>query len=94
MTTGITFDDPAMPVAIAVAVPDDARLHKGAVACHRDGAHVVVAQMEMPLHNAQPLISCTKRQDAYFLDARCENMLAPLVTTSAAHTSDPPSLSQ
>ena len=47
-----TSNNSAMPVAVTIAVPNDARLHKGAVACHRYGAHVVVAQMEMPLRNA------------------------------------------
>ena len=76
MTSDITFHDPAMPVAIAVAVPNDARLHKGAIACHRYGAHVVVAQVEMPLHNAQPLISCAIRGDTHSPVARCGQTLA------------------
>ena len=90
MTSGVTFHDPAMPVAIAVAVPNDARLHKGAVACHRYGAHVVVAQVKMPLHDAQPLMSCTngKGTCSPTPTARCEKML-PLVAALTAQTCGP-----
>ena len=78
MIQELTSDDSAMPVPIAIAVPDDACLHKGAVACHRYGAHVVVAQMEMPLRDEQPLTSCTIQTKTCSLTTKCGQMLEPL----------------
>lgn len=39
----------AVAEAVAVAVADDPRLHKCALAHHGDGAHVVVAEVEVAL---------------------------------------------
>lgn len=49
----ITFDYTAVAIAIPVAVADNSCLNKCAVARHRYGAHIVVAQMEVPLQAAQ-----------------------------------------
>lgn len=45
-----------MPKAVPVAVTDDPRLHERAASGHRDGACIVVTQVEMPLqpHKASP----------------------------------------
>lgn len=71
----LTLDDSAVPGAVAVAVSNDARLHKGAVPCHRYGPHVVVAQMEVPLQSVQP----SQRNDSML--RQWENLSKPVCRT-------------
>ena len=48
-----------MPKAIPVAVANDTRLYKCAIVGHRDGAHVIVAQVEVPLHISKSIQDST-----------------------------------